>query len=302
MNDIFAPLDQDEVILEGDDDLISILGDDDVVEEDVEDRSIPGAVAVLDDVEEEEDIRDRDWEKDGDHSKFIDYMQEKITKIPSHSGQTTVGCERAIAYLNKLNGEISKAIRSDEENKIRDEDAEEARDQIFKMIERLENALDKLTRKKQNKRAEIMLGKRVFARINDGTDIQYFISVSDGSSETLLPVQLEEPTDKQVQAFVSGEGLKKEATKTTKIQLFEDPFMHALSRILIESHVTHGKDVDEEFQFLAKKYKLTDRERLSLQEVLLQKGLPFNKDLARDGDGDYHPSDGRGSTDTIYEA
>ena len=133
---------------------------------------LPGAKIVL--VKEEEPERETTWEDDHDHSKFIGYMLERLKGIPPHSGQTTVGCEKAISYLRKLDKEISKAIQSDESNTINEEEAEKIRDKIHEYVDTLEDALDDLVSKKRKKKkkASFSLGKNVYARINDGVDVQ----------------------------------------------------------------------------------------------------------------------------------
>lgn len=238
--------------------------------------------------------KETDWEHDSDHGKFITYLHTKLSEIPPHSGQTTVGCEKAISYLKRLDREISRAIQGDEDSKIDETEAEKLRDLIYEYIDQLECAYETLIdKKKKRKKASLKLGKKVLARFNDGEDIQYFVSVSSGSDETLLPVELDEPTPEQVMAFVKGQeqALTKEAG-SARIVLVEDPFLHAITRILINSHVTHGRNLEDVYAGLKKKYKFTDREELSIQELLNQKGMLLQKDLARIGE-DTQPFDGK---------
>lgn len=245
--------------------------------------------------EKVEPPRDTNWETDGDHSKFLIHLHNKLSGIPPHSGQTTVGCEKAISYLKRLDKEISRAVQGDEDSKIDEAEAEKLRDMIYDYIDQLEGAYEVLIdKKKKRKKAALKLGKKVLARFNDGKNTQYFISVSNGSDETLLPVELDEPTPEQVQAFLASEeqSLKKEA-HTAKIVLVEDPFLHAITRILINSHVTHGRNIEEVYVGLRDKYKFTDREELSIQEMLGLKGLWLQKDLARIGEKDVKPFDGK---------
>jgi hypothetical protein len=88
-----------------------------------EEGLLPGAQIMLVKPDEEPQ-RDTTWKDDSDHGKFLDYMAERLQAVPPHSGQTTVGCEKAISYLRKLDKEISKAIQSDEDNKIDESTAE----------------------------------------------------------------------------------------------------------------------------------------------------------------------------------
>lgn len=274
--------------------------DDEVVlvmdKEDLE-RMLPGSnIPMLDDDDDEEEEEPKDWENDGDHAYFIVYMKDRLNEVPSWSGSTTVGCEKAISYLRRLDKELSDAIRSDEDNKVDEQEAESLRDTIYDYISRLEDAHEKLM-DKYKKKAQLCVGKKVVARIKDGKDIQYFMSVGtpDGE-ETLLQVQVVEPTDAQVQQFVEGEklkgGLQKEAG--AGIVLFEDPFLHSITRLLIQSHITHGRDMNEIYGELKVKYDFTPREELSIHELLHQKGFPLIKDLGRLGEDKVRPQDGLG--------
>src|SRR5574337_1110915 len=76
---------------------------------------VPGSDTLLvseeDGEGQEQEAKDKetDWENDHDHSKFLPHFDMKIKNIPRHSGQTVLGCERAIAFLKSLLTELSKA-------------------------------------------------------------------------------------------------------------------------------------------------------------------------------------------------
>jgi hypothetical protein len=288
-----------------DNDTFEIFEPDGLLDEAVEvlEDIVPGAdvVVVIPDEEEASEVvensRERDWVNDGDHSKFLDYVRKRLDTIPRHTGQTTVGCERAIAYLKRLDREISRAIQSDDDNVIDEEEAEKIRDTIMEFVSKLEDAYDKLSsKKKMKKKSSVKVGNQVVARINDGLDIKYYIAVDDGEGEELLPVTLAEPTDEQVQIFALGEQTSDQLVKeagSAKIFLFEDPFLHAITRLLLNSHVSAGRDIEKVYASLKDKYRFTPREELSIQELLLQKGFPMFKDLGRLGeDQDPTSSDG----------
>lgn len=90
------------------------------------------------------EVRETSWTDDGDHSKFVAYLKDKILNIPSHSGKTIPGCERALAYLKSCEQEISRAMRSDLEGKIDEEQVDVIRQDIYKMTDRLENHINRL--------------------------------------------------------------------------------------------------------------------------------------------------------------
>src|SRR5665213_2310603 len=58
-----------------------------------------------------------DWHSKGPEN-VLSWVKEKFQNIPRHSGRETTGIERAISYLKKINGEISKAISTDFDGKI----------------------------------------------------------------------------------------------------------------------------------------------------------------------------------------
>ena len=63
----------------------------------------------------------------------------------------------------------------------------------------------------------------------------------------------------------------------------------ALVGMLINATVAGGRDMEELFAKLEKKYKLTDRETLAIRQILSDMGYPVFKDRARIGE-DEDPS------------
>jgi hypothetical protein len=95
-----------------------------------------------------------DWASKGTHG-FIAWIKERCTDVPKHSGYDTAGIERAISYLDKLDGEISKAMRMDLDGELDANKIEEVRAKIDDGITRLHDRLDKVKKKgKKKKKAE----------------------------------------------------------------------------------------------------------------------------------------------------
>lgn len=94
-----------------------------------------------------------DWESRGAHG-FVDWVKEMFDAVPKHSGTDSAGCERAISYLEKLDSEISRAMRSDLDGSLDSDKIEKIRAQIEDGISRLYNRLDKIkkTSKKRRKK------------------------------------------------------------------------------------------------------------------------------------------------------
>lgn len=242
---------------------------------------LPGSdMSVHHDDEPEEETN---WETHGDHSKFIEYLASKMESIPKHKGQTTVGIERAVAYLKRIDAEISKAIRSDEKNIIDEEEAEDIRNKIYDYVARLEEALDNLASKKvRRKTANFKMSSAVYARIGPDGDPAYYIRAEAEGQESLLPVTIEEPSDLQVQAYMEWESgeFKKEAS-SARIVLMADPFLHEITNIIIRSHITYGRNIETVYRDLSKKYAFTNRDHLSIHSLLREKGLLIDRDFSR---------------------
>jgi hypothetical protein len=77
--------------------------------------------------------------------------------------------------------------------------------------------------------------------------------------------------------------LIKEAT-VPKIQLVMTPFERAITGIVINSVVSAGKPFEDVFEYLSKKYKLDDREKLSMLQLIMDMGFPIYKDRGTIGD------------------
>lgn len=275
-----------------------------VIHEDAGAPLINDPTAVLqEDIVEPEIPQEKTWEKDKAHGKFLGWLRQQLENLPRHSGRTTVGCERVIARLKKLNAELSRALHSDENNEIDEEEAERLRDLMLSYIDRLQDACDKmLAGKKSRKTADLRVGKKVFVRIAEDAMPEYYITVSDASGDMMLPVEIVEPTNEQVQAVsqVQNGSMKKEAFHT-KIHLIADPFLNEITRLLIEGHVSHGRPIEKLYQKLDSRYKFSDRDHLAIQSLLREKGLHLNKDLSRLGE-DVYPWEGGADSDKSYPA
>jgi hypothetical protein len=159
---------EDEVILYEEkpsaEDVIELHKPDDSLEITFKLPALPGSdvepleVSSDDDVEvaEKEDKNDLqkdnievvdpwDWQaKSKGPAGVLEWVKERFNNIPRHSGRETAGIERAIAYLKRINSEMSKAASNDYDGKIDISKFEEARREIYSAIERLEDAKDKL--------------------------------------------------------------------------------------------------------------------------------------------------------------
>lgn len=204
---------------------------------------LPGSdIHISDEEEKDESLKETDYENDNDISKFHEYLARKYQDIPKHDGESVAGCERAIVYLDKLDREISKNIREDEEHILDIDVMSEYQQMIMKDVVLLKDHIKKLKRKfKENAITE----KKADSLNEDG--------------------------------IVKSSNLTKEAA-ATKLYLTVDPFIRAICGILINSVVSAGKPFEKVYEYLVKKYEITAREELEILQVLMDMGQPIFKD------------------------
>jgi len=91
-----------------------------------------------------------DWEAYGPEG-FVPWVQERVNSVPRHSGVDTAGLERAIAYMEKLDKEISTAMRLDLDGELPHEKIEVIRQKIEDGLDSLENRLERVKQRKKKK-------------------------------------------------------------------------------------------------------------------------------------------------------
>lgn len=92
-----------------------------------------------------------DWSSRGSHG-FIAWVKERCDDVPKHSGYDTAGLERAVAYLERLDNEVSKAMRMDLDGELDANQIEKVRAVIDNGVERLHDRLDKVKSSKKKSR------------------------------------------------------------------------------------------------------------------------------------------------------
>ena len=134
-------------------------------------EEIPGAPSNSKDPEPEIEVRDEsgprveedandakkskkdpkwDWESHGPKG-FVVWVKDRLDNVPKHSGQDTAGLERAMSYLDKLDGEISRAMRMDLDGLLDANQIEKVRSMIDDGISRLNDRLDKVNKGQKDK-------------------------------------------------------------------------------------------------------------------------------------------------------
>lgn len=234
-------------------DLAEELSDlDETVDEIIEDHGdmkisdlIPGSSLSASDLDEDKEEKQTDYANDGDLTKFMEYLSgEYPSKIPSHDGRSTTGCEKAIVFLDRLNSQISRAIKDDVDNVLDLESLEQIRGSIMKDVITLKEHLNNLKKK---------------------------IKEDHSKKASNTPPEWISASGKEVD-------LIKEATTPRNMVICITPFLRAITGMMINAHVSAGKPMDEVFQALKEKYDITDREELEIIQVCMDSGFPIFKD------------------------
>ena len=264
--DSFTVEDDDE--LELGDPVIEVTEDDleaDMPAEDYADPTVPGSAAqfVQYDKDGEVEVREKSWEEDKDTEMFLDYLKDRLTKIPRHSGGTIPGCERAAAYVKDLDNQASKAMRSDYNGKIDEEELDKIRKDMQSMVDRLENHIERLSK-------------------NAGTQKVRFIAQGDckkckSSAPMWYDTASEHPVCMNCESEDKSDELQKTAT-TPVVNVYMTPFERAITSTIINSTVSGGKNIEESYEKLKNKYNFTPREELAFQQLIADHGYPVYKD------------------------
>lgn len=186
------------------------------------------------------------WSKRGP-TGFIAWVKERCDDVPKHSGYDTAGLERAIAYLERLDSEVSKAMRNDTDGELDANQIEKVRSIIDNGIERLQDRLDKV---KQSKKKPKKTKK------------------SDAEMEGLV---------KEAQKITGVQG----------IYIVAPLLASRIARVCINGMVSAGHDIEDLYARQVKKYKLNEREQAEVMQLLSDMGYPLPQDRGFMPDEDY---------------
>jgi hypothetical protein len=191
-----------------------------------------------------------DWSARGPHG-FVAWVKEKIDSVPKHSGYDSAGLERAMAYMEKLDNEISRAMRMDLDGELDANKVEEVRAKLDDGIARLQTRLDKVkeTKKSSRKRKK----------------------TSDVQSEGMV---------KEAQKILGVSG----------VVIMAPLLISGIARICINGTVSAGHDIADLYQRQVKQWKLTDREQFELRQLLFDMGFPMPYDRSVLANEDFDPA------------
>jgi len=235
---------------------------------------LPGADDYQPDDEPEPET---DYANDKDLSKFMSHVDELYpSQIPKHDGTSTVGCERAVSFLDRLNGDISRAIREDHDNVLDIAKLESVRVNIMRDVIVLKDHLGKL--KKQIKDSHSQKDSKASSVPN----------WKSPSGRSLSYKQLKDT-----------EELKKKAATPNNLVIAVSPFERAISGMMINAHVSAGHPMEDVYASLKKKYSLTDREELSIMQLCMDSGFHIFKDRGSYSPGPSKDDDNKRGVDFV---
>ena len=193
-----------------------------------------------------------DWASKG-ATGFVSWIKERINNIPKHSGYDSAGLERAVAYLDKLDSEISKAMRLDLDGDLDANKIESVRSEIDDGISRLNERLDKVSKSKKAKR-----------------------KAKKASDENSVFI-------KEAQKITGVQG----------IYVTVPLLISRIARVCINGMVSAGHDIEDIYAKQVDRYKLSARERAETMQLLSDMGYPLRQDRGylEDEDIDISSSD-----------
>jgi len=228
-----------------------------------------------------------DWSKHGPHG-FVAWVKERLDGVPKHSGYDSAGLERAMAYMEKLDSEISKAMRMDLDSELDANQVEKIRSQLDDGLSRLRDRLDKVkdskksSKKKKKTAADLQPQiNKVLERFAD-EDLQAYVA------DTTLPGEEWTAEKCIVQIANNGEepgyedsSLTKQAQKIMGVSglVITVPILISrIARVCINGTISAGHDIEDLYKRQVDRWSLTDREQAEVQQLLFDMGYPLRQD------------------------
>lgn len=221
--------------------LDAVPGAKDAIE--ITDEEPEGDIEVKDEDEEVEVEEDPwDWKGRG-LGKFLHWLSDMMQNVPQHTGFDTTGLEKAIAYFEALDREITRAMRMDFKNEIDSAQAEKAREQIEKGLDRLVERLERVRPQKFRRHQKKQQAKK--------------------------------------NSWMVASGLVKEAQKATRIggiTITVPLLISRIARVCINGMVSAGHDIEDLYERQVKAYGLDKREQAEVMQLLADMGYPLRQD------------------------
>jgi hypothetical protein len=228
-----------------------------------------------------------DWSKHGP-TGFVAWIKERLVGVPKHSGYDSAGLERAMAYMEKLDAEISKAMRMDLDEELDANQVEKVRSQLDEGLSRLQGRLDKVKDSKKAKRKRKKTAEDLTSQVNEVLDRWTDEDINDYVVEASVPGEVWDIQKAVLQIANGGEelgfegvALVKQAQKITGVQgvfVTVPLLISRIARVCINGTVSAGHDIEDLYQKQIRKYKLDDREQAEVRQLLWDMGYPMRED------------------------
>lgn len=228
-----------------------------------------------------------DWAKHGPHG-FAAWVKSRLDEVPKHSGYDSAGLERAMAYMERLDNEISKAMRMDLDGELDANKIEKVRAELDEGLSRLQARLDKVKESKKSSRKRKKTAQELQPEINkvlerySDDDLQSWVSDTTVPGETWTAekviVQLANNGD---EPGFEGLTLIKEAQKimgVSGVMITVPIFISRIARVCVNGTVSAGHDIEDLYNRQVKKWNLSEREQAEVQQLLFDMGYPLRQD------------------------
>jgi len=243
------------------DDISFTVEDEEPPEIDMNIDMLPGAeVQFVQYVEDEKVVEEVSWEKSKKPEHFMAWAHEQLQNIPQHSGKTISGSERALSFLKDLSNKASQAMKADLYGAIDEMELDTLRKDIQKMIDRLENHIE---------------------RLQKNASVRFIVDGVCKACDSSAPVWTDPATNSHVclacDSKVDTDDLQKTAG-TPAVSVYMTPFERAVVSTIINATVSGGRNIEESYLKMKNKYDFTPREEMSFQQLISDHGYPIIKD------------------------
>jgi len=228
-----------------------------------------------------------DWSKHGPHG-FVAWIKSRISDVPKHSGYDSSGLERAVAYMERLDNEISKAMRLDLDGDLDGNKIEVVRSELDDGIARLQARLDKVKESKKSSKKRKKTAQDLSSEISTVMDRYSNEDINEWVDDTTVPGENWTIEKAIVQLANNGEEpgfegatLIKEAQKIMGVKgvMITVPiFISRVARVCVNGTVSGGHDIEDLYQRQVKKWALNEREQAEVQQLLFDMGYPLRQD------------------------
>lgn len=213
----------------------------------------------------------RAWMQTQRPQDFLPFLLHEFKRIePGIRARGKSEIERALGQLKRLNNLVSKALQGDYDGEIDIAQVEPLRQRIEDAMDRLQANLDAMA-EMAKKRKQMMRGPNR----RRGSDEQLCSDCGtvlwrEGSEASCLVC----------------DGLVKEATtpRYQGLQYQISGFERAIIGTLINGKVSGGRNIEDLYDKLRKKYSITDREELAIIQAMADMGYPEFLDRAKIGE------------------